>query len=91
MYYIYILECSDGSLYTGYTNDLKNRLKMHNSGKGAKYTRGRLPALLVYYETFDTKSEAMKRECEIKSLSRPDKIKLIELMDKKEIQILLQI
>lgn len=91
MYYIYILECSDGSFYTGYTNDVKKRLQVHNSGNGAKYTRGRLPAQLVYFEIFDTKSEAMKRECEIKSLSRPEKIKLIDFIDKKEIQILLQI
>ncbi|MBO4784943.1 MAG: GIY-YIG nuclease family protein, partial [Lachnospiraceae bacterium] len=57
-YYIYILECADNTLYTGYTNDLENRLKAHNEGKGAKYTKSRLPVKLVYSETFDDKKEA---------------------------------
>jgi putative endonuclease len=78
MNYVYILKCKDETLYTGYTNDLKNRIKVHNSGKGAKYTRCRLPVELVYYEEYETKSEAMKREYYIKSLKRIDKIKLIE-------------
>ncbi|MBV7272393.1 GIY-YIG nuclease family protein [Clostridiaceae bacterium UIB06] len=77
MNYVYILRCADGSLYTGYTNDLKKRLKTHNSGKGAKYTRCRLPLELAYYETYETKNEAMKREYSIKQLSRPNKLRLI--------------
>lgn len=79
--YVYILKCSDGTLYTGYTNDLKNRLITHNSGKGAKYTRGRLPVRLVYYESFKTKSEATKREYCIKQFSRNKKLKLISSMN----------
>ena len=78
MYYTYILRCADGTLYTGWTNDLTGRLSAHNSGTGAKYTRTRLPAALVYSETFDTKREAMKRECRIKSLSRAQKLDLIK-------------
>lgn len=77
MNYVYILKCRDGSLYTGYTNNLERRLKTHNSGKGAKYTRCRLPVELVYYETYETKSEAMKREYYIKQMSRQGKVKLI--------------
>ena len=77
MNYVYILKCSDGSLYTGYTNDLKKRIKTHNNGKGARYTRCRLPLELVYYETYETKNEAMKREYSIKQLSRSNKLRLI--------------
>ena len=78
MFYTYILECSDGSLYTGYTNDLERRVRVHNMGKGAKYTRARLPCRLVYYETFLSKSEAMKREYFIKHrMTRKDKVDLI--------------
>lgn len=76
--YAYIVECSDGSLYTGWTNHLEERMKSHNEGKGAKYTRARLPVRLVYYETFATKQEAMKREYAIKQLTRQDKLLLIE-------------
>ena len=76
--YTYMLECSDGSLYTGYTVNLKHRLAMHNAGKASKYTRCRLPARLVYYEAFATKGEAMRRECTIKKLSRKEKMSLIE-------------
>lgn len=75
--YVYILRCSDQSLYTGYTNDLKKRIKTHNSGKGAKYTRCRLPVEVVYYENYESKNEAMKREYFIKQMNRTDKIKLI--------------
>ena len=75
--YTYILECNDGSLYTGYTVDLARRLAMHNAGKASRYTRCRLPARLVYYESFATKSEAMKRECAIKRLTRSQKLALI--------------
>lgn len=77
MNYIYILECSDGTLYTGWTTEIKRRVKEHNSGRGAKYTRARRPVVLRYFEEFDTKEEALKRECAIKKLSRKDKIKLI--------------
>ncbi len=74
---VYILECSDGTLYTGWTNNLEKRLEDHNLGKGAKYTRGRLPVILKYHETFSTKTEAMKREYAIKKMNREEKIKLI--------------
>ena len=77
MNYTYILECSDGSYYCGWTNDLKKRLKAHNSASGSKYTRTRLPVVLVYYEEFLTKEEAMSREWHIKRLSRAEKEKLI--------------
>ena len=73
-----ILKCSDNSLYTGWTNDIKHRLKMHNEGKGAKYTRGRGPVELVYLEEFDTKQEAMSKEAKIKRLTRKEKLLLIE-------------
>ncbi|MBR6475313.1 MAG: GIY-YIG nuclease family protein [Lachnospiraceae bacterium] len=76
--YTYILECSDGTLYCGWTNDLEKRLTAHNSGKGAKYTKSRLPVKLVYYETFATPNEAMSREYSIKKMTRSEKIKLIK-------------
>ncbi len=75
--YTYIVECADGTLYCGWTNDLEKRIKAHNEGKGAKYTKPRLPVKLVYYEKFDTKEEAMSREWNIKQLSRKQKMKLI--------------
>lgn len=78
MYYVYILECSDGTYYTGYTSDLNRRIKEHNDGKGSKYTRGRLPVKLIYKEEFSTRSRAMKREIEIKQLTRADKEILIK-------------
>jgi len=78
--YVYILRCSDGTLYTGYTNNLEKRLKVHNSGKGAKYTRCRLPVELVYFEEYCTKSEATKREYAIKQLTRENKMKLVNSM-----------
>lgn len=74
-----MLECSDGSLYTGWTNNLEKRIAAHNNGKAAKYTRVRLPVKLVYYEEYEDKIEAMKREYEIKQLSRKEKVKLIKL------------
>ena len=78
-HYIYILECSDKTLYTGYTNDLENRLKAHNEGKGAKYTESRLPVKMVYSEAFDDKKEAMSREWFIKHrLTREEKLELIK-------------
>lgn len=76
-YYTYMVRCSDGSLYTGYTNDLDNRIEVHNSGRGAKYTRSRRPVELAYFEEFSTKEEAMSREWHIKRLKRPQKEKLI--------------
>lgn len=78
MNYTYIVECKDGTLYTGWTNNLEKRIADHNSGKGAKYTRARKPVTLVYYETFEAKEEAMKREYAIKHMSRKEKEKLIE-------------
>lgn len=77
MNYVYIVKCKDDSLYTGWTNDIDKRLEAHNSGKGSKYTRGRVPVVLVHLETFDTKGAAMKREHEIKQLSRSKKWELI--------------
>lgn len=77
IYYVYVLQCQDGSLYTGWTNDLDKRLLQHNAGKGAKYTRGRLPVRLVYSEEFPTKVDAMRREREIKKLSREEKLGLV--------------
>lgn len=78
MNYVYILRCSDNSLYTGWTNNLEKRVKAHSNGNGAKYTKFRLPVELVYYEEFEDKITAMKREYEIKQFSRKEKLKLIE-------------
>lgn len=78
MNYVYILKCCDNTLYTGWTTSLERRLKAHNSGKGAKYTKARLPVEIVYFEEFDNKIDAMKREYEIKQLSRKEKLKLID-------------
>ena len=78
MNYVYMLRCRDGSLYTGWTNDLEKRLKAHNSGSASKYTRTRLPAELVYFEEWESKEAAMSREWHIKRLSREEKQKLIE-------------
>lgn len=78
MNYIYILKCNDGSLYTGWTNNLEKRIKVHNSGKGAKYTKARLPVALVYFEEFEDKIEAMRREYAIKKLTRKEKLLLID-------------
>ena len=78
MNYTYIVRCSDGTLYAGWTNHLEKRMKAHNDGNGAKYTRTRRPVELVYYEQFETKEEAMRREYAIKQLSRMEKLKLIE-------------
>ena len=70
---VYILECNDGTLYTGWTNDIDKRFKAHNDGKGAKYTKGRRPLKLVYLEELETKSEALKRENEIKKMKKNKK------------------
>lgn len=77
MNYVYILKCKDNTLYTGWTKDLDKRIATHNSGKGAKYTRGRTPVELIYYESLNSKEEALKREREIKKLDRQRKLKLI--------------
>lgn len=79
MNYTYIVECADGSLYCGWTNNLEKRIADHNAGKGAKYTKTRLPVKLVYYEEFDTKEEAMSRERHIKQLRREKKMELIDM------------
>lgn len=76
--YTYILECADGTLYCGWTNHLKERVAAHNAGKGAKYTKSRRPVILVYYEEYETKSEALRREAAIKKLSRQEKLRMIQ-------------
>lgn len=73
----YMLRCSDGTLYTGWTNNMEKRLKMHNAGKGGKYTRVRTPVELVYVEEYNTRQEAMSREAQIKRLTRKEKEALI--------------
>lgn len=82
MCYVYVLECADNTLYTGWTIDLDKRIKVHNEGKASKYTRARLPVKLVYLETFDDKITAQKREWEIKQMSRKDKLMLIKNQNK---------
>lgn len=77
MNYVYIVECSDGTFYTGWTNNLEKRIYMHSKGRGAKYTKGRGPVKLMHYEEFEDKKDAMKREYEIKKLTRKAKITLI--------------
>lgn len=77
MNYTYIVVCKDGTFYTGWTNNLEKRINDHNAGKGAKYTKSRLPVVLAYYEIYETKEEAMRREYAIKKLSRKEKEKLI--------------
>ena len=76
--YTYLLRCADGSLYAGWTNDLEKRLEAHQSGKGAKYTKAHLPVELVYHETFDTKEEAMRREYELKQMTKAQKEALVQ-------------
>ena len=82
MNYTYILKCKDGSLYTGWTNDLERRVAAHNTGKGAKYTKARRPVELVYFEEFETKEQAMKREYAIKQMARKDKLELVRRKEK---------
>ena len=77
MYYVYLLRCADGTLYTGFTNDLARRLAAHNAGRGAKYTRGRRPVELVYWESFSNKSSALRREYAIKAAPRRQRLTLI--------------
>ncbi len=76
--FVYMLRCEDGSLYTGWTNDLEHRLAMHSSGRGAKYTRGRGPLELVYSEELPDKEAALRRECAIKKLRREQKLALLQ-------------
>lgn len=75
---MYVLLCSDGTYYTGYTNRLEHRIRMHNEGKGAKYTRGRTPVSLVYQVSYPTKEEAMKAEYQFKQLPRTQKETIIK-------------
>ena len=77
MYYVYILRCGDGSLYTGITTDVARRAAVHNSGKGAKYTRSHLPVTVVYQQPQPDKSAALRRELEIKAMTRAEKLNLI--------------
>ena len=89
MNYTYMLQCGDGTYYTGWTNDLDRRLKAHNEGKGGKYTRSRRPVRLVYYEEHETKQEAMRREWEIKQLTRAGKEELLQKKnDRKQVTCL---
>ena len=78
MNYTYMVRCRDGSLYTGWTTDIEKRVKAHNEGKGAKYTHSRRPVRLAYYEAFETKEEAMKREYAIKHMNKAAKEKLVK-------------
>ena len=78
VHYFYVLECSDGSYYAGYTVDIERRLHNHNTGKGAKYTRGRTPVKLLYSEEFDSKSAALKMEIKFKKFSKKKKQSYIE-------------
>ncbi|EEI87365.1 GIY-YIG catalytic domain protein [Anaerococcus lactolyticus ATCC 51172] len=78
MHFVYIVRCEDGSLYTGYTTDVKERLITHNSGKGAKYTRSRLPVSLVYYKRVDSKSMGLRLEARIKKLTKKEKEALVK-------------
>ena len=78
MNYVYLLQCADDTLYCGWTKDIDARLAAHNSGKGAKYTRSRLPVKLVYHEVYEDLQKALSREWHLKRLSREEKLKLIE-------------
>lgn len=82
MNYVYIIRCSDDTLYTGWTNDLERRFKAHSEGKGAKYTRGRAPLELIYFEKISDKKMAMRREYEIKRMTRSKKLELIKNVKK---------
>ena len=83
MNYVYIIKCKDKSLYTGWTNNLEERFKEHSEGRGAKYTKGRGPLELVYFEEYEDKIDAMKREWKIKKLNKKDKLKLINNFNKR--------
>ena len=77
MYYVYLLRCADGTLYCGSTNNLQRRVKMHNGGRGAKYTKARRPVQLVYWEAAGEKSDALRREAAVKRLTRQRKLELV--------------
>lgn len=77
MWFLYVLECADGSFYTGISKDVEERVKEHNSGRGSKYARSRLPVVLIYSEKYRTKSRALKREIEVKRLTRTQKEELV--------------
>jgi len=77
-HFFYVLTCRDGSFYGGYTNNLERRIKMHNAGKGAKYTRSRGPVVLTYFKSYPTKSDALKAEYQFKQLTRKQKIKFLQ-------------
>lgn len=81
LHYVYVVRCSDDSLYTGYTTDVERRLREHDEGEGAKYTRGRGPVELVHVEAYESRSEAMSREHEVKQLRRTEKLKVCESSD----------
>lgn len=83
MNYTYMVRCNDGSLYTGWTNHLNQRIEAHNAGTGAKYTKSRRPVVLVYYEEYESKIDAMKREYAIKQMSKKEKEQLIERKENK--------
>lgn len=89
MNYTYVLRCADGSLYCGWTNHLEDRIAAHNAGRGAKYTRGRGPVLLAYYESYDTKEEAMRREAAIKRLTKEQKEIMIQVPRRKTMKIII--
>jgi putative endonuclease len=76
-HFFYVLTCHDGSLYGGYTNNLERRVKLHNEGKGAKYTRGRGPVQLTYFKKYETKAEAMRAEYDFKRLTRKKKLEFL--------------
>lgn len=78
MNWAYLVRCTDGSLYPGWTNDLEKRLAAHNAGTGAKYTRSRRPVVLVWSEDFPTKNEAMAREAQLKKMTRTQKLALVD-------------
>ena len=80
-YHVYVLRCSDNTFYTGYTSDVERRVREHDAGDGAKYTRGRTPVELVHVEAFDSQSAAMSREYEIKQYTRAEKERLVESGD----------
>lgn len=86
-YFVYIVECCDGTLYTGITNDLQKRIEVHNSGKGAKYTKGRTPVRLVYSEISSSHGEALRRELEIKRMTKAQKESLFESVPNHTIKI----
>jgi putative endonuclease len=83
MNFVYIVRCKDNTLYTGWTNNLEKRIDLHNKGKGAKYTKTRCPVQLEYYEEFENKQEAMRREYRIKKMTRIEKLNLIKSINNK--------